>query len=123
MLVFRATTSLHHSASAMLRFTTRRAWLATRVSVAVLALLLLCVPSALAQTLPDWARPSEPTPYYEADPEAVAPEFDPFFEEDDMLGPELPGAPPVVPVDGGLGLLALAGAGYAARRLRRSSSH
>ena len=33
--------------------------------------------------------------------------------------PELPASPAQVPLDGGLGLLALAGAAYAARRLRR----
>jgi hypothetical protein len=33
----------------------------------------------------------------------------------------LPDPPPEIPVDGGLSLLALAGAGYAARKLRQSS--
>lgn len=36
------------------------------------------------------------------------------------LGPT-PNPPPAIPVDGGLSLLALAGAGYAARKLRQSS--
>jgi hypothetical protein len=35
------------------------------------------------------------------------------------MGPTLPGPPSQVPVDGGLSLLALAGAGFAARRLRK----
>ena len=67
---------------------------------------LLLAPAVLsAQSVPDWAAPSElPAP---AEFEAAAP-------------PPPPPPPPPVPVDGGLTLLALAGAGYAASKLRRS---
>jgi len=37
-------------------------------------------------------------------------------------GPSLPAAPSQVPVDGGLGWLAAAGAAYAANRLRKQST-
>ncbi|MEM6782143.1 MAG: hypothetical protein AAF624_00215 [Bacteroidota bacterium] len=64
----------------------------------------LAVPLS-AQSLPDWAAPSAAPSPSEAPPaEAV---------------PTVPSAPTQVPIDGGLGLLALAGAGYAARRLRQ----
>ena len=72
-------------------------------SLAAAALLL--APAVLsAQSVPDWAAPSElPSPAeFEAAP------------------PPPPPPPPPVPVDGGLALLALAGAGYAASKLRRS---
>lgn len=57
---------------------------------------------ALAQSMPQWAEPSDPTP---------------------ASGPETAAAPdppptPTIPIDGGLGLLALAGGAYAAARLR-----
>ena len=54
--------------------------------------------------LPDWAAPSAPS-----EAPAVAP----------VDGPGLPSTPTPVPLDGGLGLLALAGGAYAARRLRQ----
>ena len=59
-----------------------------------------------AQEMPEWAAPQEP-PVREA-PQESAPVL-----------PGDPSLPPSVPVDGGLALLALAGAGYAAHRLRR----
>lgn len=59
--------------------------------------------AAVAQEMPDWAAPHR----FESAP---PPEDDP---------PDLPDDPPIVPVDGGLALLALAGAGYAAHCLRR----
>ena len=78
-----------------------------RFVLAVLAVLVIA-PVAAGQSVPSWAEPS-------ASPPASA---------------RVPGGPPGVPgggaapvqtpVDGGLGLLALAGAGYAARRLRKS---
>lgn len=57
---------------------------------------------AAAQEMPGWAAPQQ----LEDAPVADEP-------------PVLPDDPPIVPVDGGLALLALAGAGYAAHRLRR----
>ncbi|MEL6444727.1 MAG: hypothetical protein AAF089_11635 [Bacteroidota bacterium] len=70
--------------------------------IALLAALLVAMP-VTAQSLPDWAAPSE-TPAPEA-----------FEETPNEATPN----PPEVPIDGGLGLLALAGAGFAARRLRQ----
>lgn len=75
----------------------------------ILRTLALAVPLALAapslaQSVPDWAAPSSPP----APTTAAAP-------------PTPPGggaAPSQVPIDGGLGLLALAGGAYAIRRLR-----
>ncbi|MEL7361016.1 MAG: hypothetical protein AAFN13_03015 [Bacteroidota bacterium] len=62
--------------------------------------------TATAQSLPDWAAPrSSPTDVPVGD--------DPPTTD----APGLPAEPTQVPVDGGLGLLALAGAGYAARKL------
>lgn len=63
--------------------------------------------AALAQNVPDWA----------AAPEAPAASEDNFGPGP----PPPPPPPPNVPLDGGLGLLALAGAGYAARRLSKST--
>lgn len=70
-----------------------------------LALAMLLASPALAQSLPDWAAPSAP--------EVSAA----------TMPPPPPGGgggtvPQQVPLDGGLGLLMLAGAGYAARTLR-----
>ena len=59
----------------------------------------------LAQNLPDWAAPSAPVP----------------VQEDAVMPPEPPVTPAPVPLDGGLSLLALAGAGLAAHALRRRS--
>ncbi len=56
-----------------------------------------------AQGVPDWASPSVPE----------AP-----MEASNIQAPTPPVTPPIVPLDGGLSLLALAGAGYAAKRLR-----
>ena len=70
--------------------------------------LLLVAPAALAagpQSLPDWAAPSAAS----AVPAAPLSEFAP---------PTPPPPPPPVPIDGGLTLLALAGAGYATKKLR-----
>lgn len=65
---------------------------------------LLAAPALSAQSLPDWAAPSLPT-HSDAPPPSLV--------------PDPPGPPAGVPIDGGLGLLALAGAGFAAHRLRR----
>lgn len=76
----------------------------------VLALLVSVGGGTVAQEMPSWAAPSNDGGFAvrsDSDPPGA---FDP---------PELPTDPPPVPVDGGLALLALAGAGYAARRLRR----
>jgi hypothetical protein len=64
---------------------------------------------ALDANLPDWARTDDGagTTSDELSGGAVT-----------NAGPGLPGPPNRVPVDGGLVLLALAGAGYATRRLR-----
>ena len=76
-----------------------------RLLALCLAAAALTVPAS-AQSLPDWAAP--------ATPQAQA-----------QMPPPPPGggtgtAPTQVPLDGGLALLALAGAGYAARKLRQS---
>lgn len=70
--------------------------------------LMSAAPVALAAgpgSTPDWASPAVP---------ATPP--------DNNMGPGVPPnpptAPPAVPVDGGLTLLALAGAGYATKKLR-----
>lgn len=62
-----------------------------------------------AQEMPGWAAPAD-----YADP---VPYDDPIPPRD--TGPGLPGDPPPVPVGGGLSGLMLAGAVYAALRLRR----
>ncbi|MEM6783625.1 MAG: hypothetical protein AAF624_07810 [Bacteroidota bacterium] len=90
-------------------------------AMAVLAFLLLAIAPTHAQSLPDWAQPAQPTPYGVPEHETVVEDLLPLLEEEWMVGPELPDVPPPVPVDGGLGLLALAGAAYAVRRLRRSA--
>ena len=70
--------------------------------------LLFVAPAAFAagpQSLPDWAAPSTtaaPAPTAEMTPGPPPP----------------PPPPPPVPLDGGLSLLALAGAGYATKKLR-----
>ena len=60
----------------------------------------------LAQQIPDWAAPSPSNPYEASESTAAS------------TGPGVPTEPTPVPLDGGLGLLALAGAGYAAKKLR-----
>jgi len=71
-------------------------------------LLLLSVGSTESTILPDWAAPAA---IESSTPESPGPDI--------AYMPPMPGgAPAQVPVDGGLSLLALAGAGYAARRLR-----
>ena len=57
--------------------------------------------------LPEWAEPSTRSPLAPA-------KGNPITNQ-----PDLPDDPSPVPVDGGLSLLALAGAGYAARKLRQ----
>ena len=61
------------------------------------------VAPASAQSLPDWAAPSAPTTQSQTPPPP---------------GGGGGSAPQQVPLDGGLALLAIAGAGYAARKLR-----
>lgn len=61
----------------------------------------------LAQQVPEWAAPAMDNPYESNGPAIEA-----------VDGPGLPGTPAAVPLDGGLSLLALAGAGYAAKKLR-----
>jgi len=79
----------------------------------VLALLIGFGGGAMAQEMPSWAAPSNDRGF------SVQSDSDPpsAFEP-----PDFPPNPAPVPVDGGLALLALAGAGYAARRMRRDSS-
>ena len=62
------------------------------------------IPNTQAQSLPDWAAPSAAA--------SSAPQVEPPMDESTP-------PPPEVPIAGGLGLLALAGAVYAARRLLR----
>jgi hypothetical protein len=61
--------------------------------------------------LPSWAEPGANSTSSDPGPAA-----DPITN-----APPPPGPPPRVPVDGGLALLAAAGAGYAVRRLRQGS--
>ena len=63
-----------------------------------------------ATAVPDWAAPSAPMD--QAGPAA----------ESMMAPPNPPGTPAQVPLDGGLGLLALAGGAYAAKKLRARAS-
>ncbi|HIG74319.1 MAG TPA: hypothetical protein EYQ24_07015 [Bacteroidetes bacterium] len=88
-----------------------------------LALVALSVSPALAQDVPGWARPVSPDDVSRTPPSEVSRQ---------PVGPGLPGGPggpgggtgpgsqasQRVPLDGGLGLLALAGGAYAVRRLR-----
>ena len=82
----------------------------------LLALALAAAPSA--QSIPDWAAPTRPPATSGGGIAALVP--CPPGQTDDGMGGCIPDPPPQVPVDGGLGLLALAGAGLAARRLRRA---
>lgn len=76
--------------------------------VAFLAAPVLAQDAAnLVQEVPDWATPSATNPYESNGPAVEA-----------VDGPGLPGTPTPVPLDGGLALLALAGAGYATKKLR-----
>ena len=69
---------------------------------------LLCA-GVSAQSVPEWATPVQRgVPLQRADERAA-----------DGTDPGTPGVPTIVPVDGGLALLALAGGAYAAARLRR----
>lgn len=97
---------------------------------------LLSVPTASAQSsatihnqqnqgststgLPDWAEPSDPHALQPSDTKrqgGISPDGPVTHAPD-------PGDDPSrVPVDGGLSLLALAGAGYAVRKLRQEPSH
>lgn len=60
-----------------------------------------------ASTVPDWADSQLPE-----DPRAAE------APQESFSPPDPPADPPPVPIDGGLGLLALAGAGFAANKLR-----
>lgn len=81
----------------------------SRALVVLAALLGLAVAglseAALAQETPAWIRSQS----QDEGPPPPAP-------------PDLPDTPPMVPIDGGLLWLALAGGGYAAYRLRRARS-
>ncbi len=72
----------------------------------LLTALTLSVPPGGAQEVPGWPHYSPPA----ENPYTSGPYPEPT---------PLPPPPPPVPVDGGLALLALAGTGYAARRLGR----
>ena len=69
-----------------------------------------------AQSLPDWAAPAPPA-QTGGGVAALVP--CPPGQTDDGSGGCVPNPPTQVPVDGGLGLLALAGGALATRRLRR----
>ena len=75
--------------------------------IATLLVLCVLVFDATAQTVPDWAAPSG----------GVATEAP--SNSGGGGPPPPPTTPPQVPIDGGLGLLALAGGAYAVRRLRK----
>ena len=74
---------------------------------ALAALALFLAPAASAQALPSWAAP-ETAPKPDAGPAGPTA----------ALPPDPGGPVTQVPLDGGLALLALAGAALAARRLR-----
>ena len=76
--------------------------------------LALSVTVAQAQSLPDWAAPSEQDA-------TGGPTSVPSAPNSALLPPTVPGTPSPVPLDGGLTLLALAGAGLAARKLRHEA--
>ena len=89
-----------------------------RLSPSLALLALLLAPHAAAQSVPSWAdSPGSEPPSTQASGASSS--------AGPGTGPTNPGAPGpapgTVPVDGGLALLALAGAGYAARRLRREA--
>ena len=81
--------------------------------------------------VPDWAAPHEmPTGTWSPDVPGTSgsearydiPRWNDTERRSDgvqMNGPGFPGDPNKVPIDGGLGLLLVAGAGYAAHRLRK----
>jgi hypothetical protein len=71
-----------------------------------------------AHNLPDWAAPS---PQGDFDVPEKKQGGGGLNESPTTDQPSLPGDPTQVPVDGGLSLLALAGAGYAVRRLRQQN--
>ena len=77
-------------------------------TVGLVAVIALSVPLS-AQSVPEWAAPNAPS----------AP-----AAESAVMPPQTPGgtgnAPTQVPLDGGLGLLALAGGALAVRKLRRA---
>ena len=90
------------------------------VAALLIALVLFVGLPAQAQSLPDWAAPSVQS--VEAGPtdgglSSLVP--CPPGQTNDGSGGCIPNPPTQVPIDGGLGLLALAGAGLAARRLGR----
>jgi len=62
--------------------------------------------------LPDWAEPATPSSKRTTKKEGGG-----IKQEMETRQPELPGDPEQVPVDGGVALLAVAGAGYAVRKL------
>ena len=75
----------------------------------VLVCFLLAAAPAAAQEMPTWAAPQElPDREQIESPEQPSPE----------RAPDLPDDPAPVPLDAGLAVLALAGAGLAARRLK-----
>ncbi len=65
-----------------------------------------------AEQLPQWAEPQFESPGYHTSPPKRAKSMS-------SNAPVLPPPPDSVPVDGGLSLLAAAGAGYALRKLRK----
>ncbi|PAP77484.1 PID-CTERM protein-sorting domain-containing protein [Rubrivirga marina] len=77
---------------------------------------VLGLSSAAAQSVPSWAAPSPPAP-------PATPTQYPGGAPPPAGPPAPPGTPTqypaTVPIDGGLGLLALAGGAYAVSKLRR----
>ena len=91
-----------------------------RISLFALAAILFALPTPSAQSLPDWAAPSAKSAAAPPSPDLGSLVPCPPGQTDDGMGGCIPNPPTQVPIDGGLGLLALAGAGLAARRLRSS---
>ena len=83
----------------------------------------LIAPTATAQTYqadPAWGGPKGERPLLGSKPGGGA--GDPATKDGPGGGSPTPSGPTRVPVDGGLALLAAAGAAYAARRLRGDDS-
>lgn len=91
-----------------------------RVFLMAAGLLIASAAPAIAQEMPSWAAPQGAS---EADRPAQAqpPPSDGGPFQCPAVNPNCVDIDPA-PVDGGLALLALLGAGYAARRLRHSSN-
>ena len=87
----------------------------------VFALALVLAPlSAAAQAVPEWAAPVPQDEFQSHPTRRAGPTGSPGLPAGNGSNPNAPGAAAGtrVPIDGGLGWLALAGGAYAVRRLR-----